>query len=317
MKQVMFAMNYMLAVLSVFLFSFTVPFTRLAAMEAAPELVTFLRLLGGGIVCLMLILLDGWRPPRRIWRQLFITSLGSVLAFGALMAFALRQVPGSHGAVALAALPALTAAYASLRDRRNPGAVFWFFAITGSLLSLTFFVTVVDKLLLGDLLLGLAVIAAMFGYVEGARLSREFGGRRVMSWAIVLNLPLILAAVLWYLPRPEFGVYWAQLINFSQVAWFSIIYLALISQSAGMFLWYAVLARGPMEKIAMTQLVQPFFTLLAAIFLLQESVNPSAWWIAFLVGACVLGANRAKTGLDECPSASNASKERVGLEPGF
>lgn len=290
-------MNYLLAVLSVFLFSFTVPLTRLATMEAAPELVTLLRLLGGGLVCLVLMLRDGWRPPRRIWRPLLITSLGSVLGFGALMAFSLRQVPGSHGAVALAALPALTAAYASLRDRRNPGAVFWFFAITGTLLSLSFFITVVDQLLLGDLLLGLAVIAAMFGYVEGARLSREFGGRRVMSWAILVNLPVIVSAILWYLPRPEFEIYWAQLVNLSQVAWFSIIYLALISQSVGMFLWYAVLARGPMEKIAMTQLVQPFFTLLAAIFLLQESVSPSAWWIALLVGACVLGANRAKTGL--------------------
>jgi len=290
-------MKYVLAVFCVFLFSFTVPLTRLATFEAAPELVTFLRLLGGGLVCLALVLHDGWRPPRRIWKPLLITSLGSVLGFGVLMAFALRQVPSSHGAVALAAVPALTAAYASLRDRRNPGAVFWFFAITGTLLSFTFFVTAVEHLLLGDLLLGMAVIAVMFGYVEGARLSREFGGRRVMSWAIVLNLPLLLGALLWYLPRAEFGIYWTQVVNLSLNAWLSIIYLALISQSAGMFLWYAVLARGPMEKIAMTQLVQPFFTLLAAIFLLQESVNPSAWWIALLVGACVLGANRAKAGL--------------------
>jgi drug/metabolite transporter (DMT)-like permease len=309
-EQVLSNMNYLLAVFSVFLFSFTVPFTRMAALEAAPELVTALRLLGGGVVCLVLVLRDDWRPPRRIWRQLLFTSLGAVLGFAAFMAFALRQVPGSHGAVALAALPALTAAYASLRDRRNPGIKFWCFALAGTLLSLLFFVNKADQLLMGDLLLGLALVAAMFGYVEGARLSREFGGRRVMSWAIVLTMPVILLTVLLYLPHPEFRIYWSQMMNLSHTAWFSILYLALVSQSAGMFLWYAVLARGPMEKIALTQLIQPFFTLFAAVFLLGESVDNSAWLIALLVAVCVVGANRAKDF-----AAPVAHSRRSGHEP--
>lgn len=288
-------MNILLAVFCVLLFSLTVPFTRIVALELAPEFVTLLRLLGGGTACLLLICIDPWRPPRKIWAALVTTSLCAVVGFAALMAFALHQVPGSHGAIALAALPAVTAAYASLRDCHNPGFIFWLFATAGTLLSgLFFFSSSVADLTQGDFLLALAVCTAALGYVEGGRLSRAHGGRRVMSWAIVITLPftLIISGVLLLSKHgPE---YVTQIKSLSHSAIFSLIYLALISQSAGMFLWYHALAKGPMEKVAMTQLLQPFFTLLAAILLLGESVNAVAWWIATLVSFCVIGANRAK-----------------------
>lgn len=289
-------MNILLGIFCVILFSLTVPFTRVAALEISPEMVTLLRLFFGGLICLVLIMRDKWSPPRSIWKPLFFTSFCSVLGFASFMAFALRQVPGSHGAIALAALPAVTAAYASLRDRRNPGALFWVFALLGTLLSLSFFVTAAaDALVIGDALLGLAVICAALGYVEGARLSRVHGGTRIMSWSILLTLPCTFLLVTGIALSEAGYAYRAQLHSLSTNGWVSILYLAFISQSAGMFLWYHVLATGPMEKIAMTQLLQPFFTLLAAIFLLHETVSPLTWCIALLVGVCVIGANRAKT----------------------
>jgi drug/metabolite transporter (DMT)-like permease len=288
-------MNILLAIFCVLLFSLTVPFTRIVALELAPEFVTLLRLLGGGVACLLLVCVDSWRPPRHIWRPLIITSLCAVVGFAALMAFALHQVPGSHGAIALAALPAVTAAYASLRDRHNPGLIFWLFAIAGTALSgMFFFTSAVTYLSRGDFLLGLAVCTAALGYVEGGRLSRAYGGRRVMSWAIVITLPFTLLGLTVFLLSDRGEDYLSQIKNLSGSATFSLIYLALISQSIGMFLWYRALAKGPMEKVAMTQLLQPFFTLLAAIILLHESVNATAWWIAVLVSVCVVGANRAK-----------------------
>jgi len=309
-------MNILLAAFCVILFSLTVPFTRMAALELAPELVTLLRLLGGGVACLLLVLLDKWRPPRHIWLSLVMTSTGAVVGFGALMAFALHQVPGSHGAVALAALPAVTAAYASLRDRHNPGGIFCLFAITGTSLSGTFFFSsAVTQLMQGDLLLGLAVCSAAFGYVEGGRLSRVHGGRRIMSWAIVISLPLTLIALAILLSSSESSSYWTQIHSLSASATFALFYLALISQSFGMFLWYHALAKGPMEKVAMTQLLQPFFTLLAAVVLLNEAVSHSAWWTALLVGLCVIGANRAKTSRSS-PSrdAAFSTRERSWLK---
>lgn len=291
----MHVMNILLGIFCAGLFSLTVPFTRIAALEIAPEIVALLRLFVAGLICMILILRDGWVPPRAIWHPLLLTSFGSVLGFGTLMAFAMHEVPGSHGAVALAALPAVTAAYACLRDKYNPGGRFWLFAVLGTLLSFSFFfINSGDKLVSGDALLGLAVLSAAFGYVEGARLSRHHGGIRVMSWAVFLTLPftfLILASVAFF----EVGAsYRTQLQSLSIDGWISIAYLALVSQSGGMFLWYYALAKGPMEKVAMTQLLQPFFTLLSAIVLLQENVNPAAWIIALMVGLCVIGANRAK-----------------------
>ena len=280
-------MNGLLAIFCIALFSLTVPFTRLAALEAAPEAVTLLRLTGAGVICLVLALRDGWSPPKKIWLHLAVTSCGAVAGFSTLMAFAMRQVPGSHGAVALAALPAVTAVYASLRDRSNPGLIFWIFAIAGTALSFGYFFTSsVERLAVGDGLLGLAVISAAFGYVEGGRLSRLYGGRRVMSWAILLTLPVAIPLLVFLFSASDFKAG-----TLSLQAWLALAYLALVSQSTGMFLWYKVLARGPMEKIALVQLLQPFLTLLASIIILQETVTWQAWLVALLVVLCIFGAN--------------------------
>jgi drug/metabolite transporter (DMT)-like permease len=168
--------------------------------------------------------------------------------------------------------------------------LFWLFALVGTVLSFGFFFTLsVGSLVAGDALLGLAVIAATFGYVEGGRLSRLYGGRRVMSWAVLLTLPIALPTALLWFPASIFRAE-----AFSPPGWFAMAYLALVSQSTGMFLWYRVLARGPMEKVALAQLLQPFFTLLASIYLLRETVSWSAWLIALLVAGCIFGANSAR-----------------------
>ena len=72
-------------------------------------------------------------------------------------------------------------------------------------------------------------------------------------------------------------------------------YLAVISQSLGMMLWYRVLATGPMEQVALVQLLQPFLILLSAQVLLGEVVAPQAWIVALLVLFCIVGANRSRT----------------------
>lgn len=284
-------MNILAAALCVFLFSLTVPFTRMAASEATPELIIVIRLLGASIICGLFVLYDGWRPPKSAYPALFRTALGSVIGFSSLTAFAMKEVPGGHGAVGLAALPVVTAAYASLRDRFNPGLKFWLFAFIGSFLSFSFFfLEEVSEVLQGDLLLILAVFAAAFGYVEGGRLSREHGGTRVMSWAILVTMPLIIPVSIYLFM--DSGV---QMESFGMNTWLAMVYLALVSQSTGMFLWFKVLAKGPMEKIAMVQLLQPFFTLLASIILLGEHVSSMTWVIAFLVALCIFGANKERT----------------------
>jgi hypothetical protein len=45
-----------------------------------------------------------------------------------------------------------------------------------------------------------AVLACAVGHAEGAALSRRIGGTRVICWALVLSLPLVLPGVLWRWP---------------------------------------------------------------------------------------------------------------------
>jgi len=283
-------MNILVAIFCIALFSLTVPFTRMAALETPAEAIIFFRLIGASIVCLGYALYDGWIPPRQAWGGIIATALGSVLGFASLTAFAMKQVPSGHAAVGLAAMPMATAVYSVLRDRINPGARFWLFATVGTLLSFAFFFSMnVSHLLNGDVLLVMAVFAAALGYVEGGRMSRIYSGKRVMSWSILATLPITIPTAIYYFL--DAGIEFSEL---SGSVWFSFAYLALVSQSFGMFLWFKVLAQGPMEKIALVQLLQPFLTLLASIIFLNESVLWSTWIIAVLVGLCIVGANRER-----------------------
>jgi drug/metabolite transporter (DMT)-like permease len=305
-------MNTTSATFCVLLFSVTVPATRIAALAIGAGNVAGLRLLGAALVCsITIVLFDRWLPPRRILPQLFLVSLGSVLGFSYFVALAMRHVPATHGVIAMAALPALTAVYSSFRDRTNPGLWFWIFCAAGSLLSLSFFFLDQSvRLGPGDLFLIGAVAASALGYVEGGRLSRGFGGRRIMSWAVLLASPFAFV----FFSRDAAGIW--QLLELNPAALFAISYLALISQSLGMFLWYRVLARGPMAKVAMTQLLQPFFSLAASTLLLGEPTSRLTWAIAGLVAACVFGANRQKatvsigTRVSEQSGATLSSTER-------
>ena len=283
-------MNIISAIFCVVLFSLTAPFTRIAALETNAETIILLRIIGAAIVCLIAVLVDRWIPPKKIWIYILYTSLGSVIGFNALMAFGLREVPSAHAAVALAVLPVITAIYSVVRDRMNPCIRFWLFAVMGTSFAFGFFFSInVNHFLLGDFLLLLSVFSAAFGYVEGGRLSRDYGGRKIMSWAVLVASPIsILIATIYFSSNHQ------TLLNLSMKGWFSISYLALISQSLGMFLWFRVLSIGPMEKIALVQLLQPFLTLFASILLLRETVLPMTWIIALLVAICIFGSNKSR-----------------------
>ncbi len=283
-------MNIFLAVICVLMFSFTAPLTRLASLAMPAESIILLRIIGAGLVCGVFVISDKWLPPKKAWPGIIATALGTVIGFNSLMAYGLREVPAGHAAVALAALPLATSIYSILRDRLNPGVKFWFFSLAGTLLSFGFFFILnVEKLLLGDLLLFLSVLSAAFGYVEGGRSGRIYGGARTMSWAVLITLPVcILLSLVHFNKAP------LELSELGIGVGLSLLYLGFVSQSLGMFLWFKVLAIGPMEKIALVQLLQPFLTLLIAIIVLGENVRPLTWLIASLVALCVIGSNREK-----------------------
>jgi uncharacterized membrane protein len=104
--------------------------------------------------------------------------------------------------------------------------------------------------------------SASAGYVLGARLSRDRQPEEVISWILVLYLPLTVPVSLWF--RPQGMV--------EPVAWWGFAYLALFSMWLGFFAWYRGLALGGAMRVSQTQLLQPFLSMLVAVPLLGECI---------------------------------------------
>ncbi len=91
------------------------------------------------------------------------------------------------------------------------------------------------------------------GYAEGARLSRTLGGWQVISWALVLSLPIMLPIALLTMP--------AAFDHVAAPAWFGLAYVSVFSMLIGFMFWYRGLALGGIAAVSQLQLLQPFFGL--------------------------------------------------------
>ncbi|MCY1371301.1 EamA-like transporter family protein [compost metagenome] len=130
----------------------------------------------------------------------------------------------------------------------------------------------------------LAILACGLGYAEGAKLSRTLGGWQVISWALVLSLPVV--AVLSWMRMP------ASFTGISTPAWFSLAYVSLFSMLIGFVFWYRGLAQGGIAAVGQLQLLQPFFGLTLAATLLHEHVSLGMLGVTVAVILCVTGAKK-------------------------
>lgn len=275
-----------LGVLGVAVFALTLPMTRLAtgtadAPQLSPWFVTFGRAVLAGLLSIAFLALSGARLPSPQERRLLaLAVVGNALGFPLLLGFALRQVSAGHAAVIMALLPLATAALAAwvLQQRARRG--FWICAALGAALVMAF------SLLRGgsgfslawaDLLLVGAVLAAALGYVYGAKLTPVLGAERVICWVCVMALPITVPGALLTWP--------AQAVTAS--AWGGFLYVGVFSMWAGFFAWYRGLALGGALKVSQTQLLQPFFSMLAAVPLLGESLETLTLGFALAVVATV------------------------------
>ncbi|HEY1012961.1 MAG TPA: DMT family transporter, partial [Herpetosiphonaceae bacterium] len=120
-------------------FSLTLPATRIAVATLHPAVVGLGRaLVAACFAGLCLVLTKQRRPTLAECRGLLLVALGVILAFPLLSAWALRQVPASHGAVMTGLLPLATAVAATLRVGERPSPRFWATSVAGSLLVLAF-----------------------------------------------------------------------------------------------------------------------------------------------------------------------------------
>jgi len=257
-----------------------------AVLEFDPVFLTVARATLAAILALCLLLLfKEKRPARQQLLPLAIVALGVVVGFPLLTALALQYVTSAHSIVFVGLLPLATAVFGVLRGGERPRPVFWVFSVLGSLLVVGFAasqgLTAAPQ---GDLLMLLAILACGLGYAEGAKLSRTLGGWQVISWALVLALPIMAAVTWWRVP--------ATFANISAPAWLSLGYVSLFSMLIGFVFWYRGLAQGGIAAVGQLQLLQPFFGLALAATLLHEQVSLGMLGVTVAVILCVAGAKK-------------------------
>lgn len=116
----------------------------------------------------------------------------------------------------------------------------------------------------GDLLMVAAIVLCGLGYAEGAILSRRIGGWQVISWALVVAFPIMLAIAVSTTPNHWNGMH--------RSAWLGLAYVSVFSMLIGFIFWYRGLALGGIARVGQLQLLQPFFGLILAAVLVGEPV---------------------------------------------
>jgi len=281
------ALGFRLGLLGVCGFSLTLPMTRVAVRELDPLFVGLGRsVISVVLAAAFLVVRRDPFPGRRYLPRLLTIALGVIVGFPVLSAFALREVPASHGAVIVALLPLFTALCGALRAHERPSPTFWAAALAGSS-AVVAYVALTSGLTptRADLLLLGAVVTCAVGYAEGGRLSRELGGLRVISWALVVAFP--------FLCIPVALTAWTHGLHASWAGWAALTYMGVISMFLAFWAWYEGLAIGGVARVSQAQLLQPFMTIGFAWLVLGEALRASTVVTAFFVVASVAVGRRA------------------------
>ncbi|WBV57411.1 DMT family transporter [Chryseobacterium daecheongense] len=272
--------------IGVLLFSGSLPATKLAVMDMNPIFVTIARATIAGVLALSVILI--YKEKRPVKEQIFplaLVSLGCVIGFPLLSSLALQYITSAHSIVFLGMLPLATAIFGVLRGGERPHPVFWFFSIAGSLLVIGYAVSQgISASPVGDILMLAAVVLCGLGYAEGAKLSKTLGGWQVISWALILALPLMIPLFFIYFPN--------HIETVSGQGWFGLAYISLFSMFIGFIFWYKGLAQGGISSVGQLQLLQPFFGLALAAYLLHEPVSIGMLGVTIGVILCVVGTKK-------------------------
>jgi drug/metabolite transporter (DMT)-like permease len=300
-----------LGFLGVLIFAMTLPMTRLAvgdvsAPQLPPAFVTVGRAAVAGLLSLVwLVLIRGTQPPRHLWPALAVCALGTVVGFPMGLALALRQVPSMHAAVITGVLPLATAVAAALWLRQRASRGFWLCALLGCVLVLAFAAYQgAGHLQWADAWLLAAVACAAVGYVAGARVSAEIPAQQTICWVLVLSLPLTLPGLLLLWPSQPVTV----------SAWVGFAYVSLFSMWLGFFAWYRALAIGGVMRVSQVQLVQPFLSLLLAVPVLGERLDPVTLLFMLAVMAVVFAGKRMPVHAAPAPSVATVPRRAHGPE---
>lgn len=272
--------------IGILVFSLTLPVTKIAVLTFNPYFIAFGRACLAGFFALAYLLYTrAPLPSKADLAKIAVIALGVVFGFPIFTTVAMKDGSSSHGAVILGMMPLATTVIGVIRFKERPSMGFWLVSILGAGLVMTYaLLKSSGSLTYIDGLLVLGGICACIGYVEGGELSRRMNPRAVISWALLISLPInIIATYFTFSPA-----YWSA----DAIALTSFIYLSLFPMYLGFFFWYEGLAIGGIARVSQVQLIQPFCTLLAASFFLGDPLTVMNMVFAFLVVSTVVLSKR-------------------------
>jgi drug/metabolite transporter (DMT)-like permease len=287
------------AFMGVLMFSFSVPLTKVAVGGFNPFLTATGRAVIAGVVAAALLASRRVPlPPAQQLRPLIFTMLGAVFGWPILLALALERTTSAHVAVIAAFMPLTTALIAVLRTHERVTWQFWAAAGAGTAALVAFALShgggrggdlVADGLVVG------AVLASSWCYVEGASVTRVMPGWQVISWVVVLALPITLPAslLLWWLTAGQYDT--------TPTQWACLALLGISSMYLGFFAWYRGLALAGIARGGQVQQLQALLTLLWSALLLGEHVTAPTILVALVVIASVVWAQRGRTPREIAP----------------
>jgi drug/metabolite transporter (DMT)-like permease len=291
------AASLALGTLAVILFGGSLPMTRLAVLALDPWFVTTARGALAGVVAGAVLLALRRPVPWRDLPRIAVIALCLVVGFPGLMALAMTTVGSAHGGVVLGLLPMATAVAAVFLAGERPSPFFWAMSAAGAALVVAFSLPEGGFLpVAGDLYLLASVAICAIGYAMSGALARRMPGWEVISWAVVVSLPILAPAALLLWPADLSATPWS--------AWGGLLYVASISQYFGFWLWNSALALGGVARIGQIQLLQTFATLAIAAALLGENID--ARTIAFAVAVVAIVAFGLRARVRTSPAAPDA-----------
>jgi drug/metabolite transporter (DMT)-like permease len=297
-----------LAALGVLIFSLTLPTTVFGLEGLDPYVIGVGRSAAAAVLAAAALLSVRARAPRRgQWAGFAVVVAGVIFGFPVLSTLALDHGASSaHSAVVVGLLPAATAVCGVLRAGERPSGAFWLASAAGAA-CVTVFAVIrgAGRLTAADLLLFAALLSAAAGYTEGARLTRDMPGWRVISWALVLAAPITVPVTAWLLATTHPVWTGHAVLGFGYVAAFSA-YL-------GFFAWYEGLARAGIARASQVQLAQPVMTLLWSGVLLGEPIDGTTALgaVAVLVCVALTQRTRVRRTLRDVTEAPTMGRENV------
>ena len=280
--------GFIFGLIGIIIFSITPVATKIALgannSQLSPEFITFGRSALAGILSLLYLLFFRKKIPKLKYLFNFsIIALCITVVFPLTLSLGLIYSTSIHAGVILAFLPLATAILASFYFKQKASLGFWVCSFIGCVLIVIYILIHGHEenkkleLSYSDILFCIAVIVAAIGYNFGAKLTKIMVSADVISWALVLALPVHFTLAIYYFPKNEINI----------ISWLGFLYVTIFSQWIGFFAWYKGLDIGGAVRVSQIQLLMPFFTFLFSIIFLNEKLGYSTIIFALVIAILV------------------------------